>query len=641
MGVLAAGVTLSFAAIAAPTDRQSTYNQAQAALDRNDWSAAATGFAPLLPTDPHKRLGRSEAVIAARLGEALMHLGRKDEAQAWTARAVADLPNDPALIDTWLSAGNTARFSYDYDLAAKAYRAAVALAAGAKDNRTLMLARIGLAQAIMTTDPVAAAATLDETLGGDTGAMEPLALASIEALRARAAIIAGDRTAAQHWIGRALTHSGGLTENRVSGMQAEIRADAAVIARLSGDDEDARKYLAYTGAGRLEHMDWLGRYSGELPTCDPDGGPKPQDSVVVRFVITEDGRVEAAIPVYASRPGPTGALFAEAVSRWHWDPVDLKGANAFLRGTLRLELRCQSRPTPTALGQPFEVDTARWLEATHHIDAASRSALLAAPSYAGALVTSDDPLARALFGRPAEKGKTLSYAEAQHALELAGAPASAYALLAYSQTLHAQRGGGIRVAAGARATALSTLVPPLVQRFPRDKSSAWLELEWALDLESSGRFAPAQPLVAQVLSTPETVLPADDPIRRVAQLHAALIATRLGRAPAASAPPGLDAQQCSLFDTHPIPASVALSSEIFPRDAQRWGFEGHVEEDFDIGSDGRVRNVRTVLAYPPFVFGPGTEAAIRSFRYIPPAINGQAVGCDSQSVRINYRMPNG
>jgi outer membrane biosynthesis protein TonB len=58
---------------------------------------------------------------------------------------------------------------------------------------------------------------------------------------------------------------------------------------------------------------------------------------------------------------------------------------------------------------------------------------------------------------------------------------------------------------------------------------------------------------------------------------------------------------------------VATGSSQFPDEALRWKFEGYVQEAFDIADDGRVTNVRTVVSYPPFVFGPSTERAVRSF----------------------------
>lgn len=167
-------------------------------------------------------------------------------------------------------------------------------------------------------------------------------------------------------------------------------------------------------------------------------------------------------------------------------------------------------------------------------------------------------------------------------------------------------------------------------------------LEYALALEASGDFAQAQPFVRAVLAMPDSVLPASDPVRRVAQLHDALILSRSNDAAdarASLAKSGLDAGQCSLFDTHPIPASVSIASSRFPAEALRWHFEGYVREAFDITDDGRVANVRTIVAYPPFIFGPSTESAVKSFRYVPPSIDGKAVGCSGETQRVSYRLP--
>jgi hypothetical protein len=133
-----------------------------------------------------------------------------------------------------------------------------------------------------------------------------------------------------------------------------------------------------------------------------------------------------------------------------------------------------------------------------------------------------------------------------------------------------------------------------------------------------------------------------DPIRLVATLHRSLIEKKMGDAAAAQdrlAKAGLDAQQCSLFDVRPVATNASISSSAFPDEALRWGMEGVARESFDIAADGKVTGIRTVLAYPPFVFADATERAVGRFRYIAPTLDGAALGCAGQSINVHFKVP--
>ncbi len=141
---------------------------------------------------------------------------------------------------------------------------------------------------------------------------------------------------------------------------------------------------------------------------------------------------------------------------------------------------------------------------------------------------------------------------------------------------------------------------------------------------------------------PVRALPDDDPVRRVALLHKAMTASRLGQPmPTADLDAsGLTAAQCSIFDTHPVATNQSVNSNDFPEDALRWGFEGYVREDFDIDANGHVTDPRTVVAYPPLVFGKSTEQTVRRFQFLPPKIGDKPVGCMGQTMPVNYRRAN-
>jgi tetratricopeptide (TPR) repeat protein len=635
-------------AIGAPSSGpQAAYDAAQAAYDKRDWATAIAGFTPLLPSDPSHRLSRSQAVIASRLGDALVHADRREEATAWLDRVIADVPADDA--DTrdhaWLWRGDAARSGFDYPAAVAAYDHVFDDPQMAQDVLTLLNAGVGLAYVDVTRDPAHVAAVLDKllarldlptTVGTDI-------LAEVEDLRARAAINLGDRNAAQHWIERALNHSGGLTTGHVSVGQATIRDDAAIIARLRNDDEDTRKYLTYTGAGHMKSMDWIGHVDGDLPVCG--GEVAPQDSVVVQFYLGDDGKVAGALPVYASKAGDDGQIFAETVSHWRWNPADLRDVDPYYRFTLRLELRCATRPPPDQLGKPYEAALQSWLSSLGLPDGKLRYNEPFAPTRdsreSPGLHQADGAGIAALFKIvPASPEGRLHFSQMLDTIH--APPPALAALIMRIAKANGYRGHSIRSDGRLRSEALAAMQPAFRARFPDSAANAWLILEQALADEDSGDFANAPALLQAVIDTPAATLADDDPVRQVAILHLALSKARAGDPGAAHArlaAANLDAERCTLFDTHPVPASVDIASSQFPMDALRWRFEGYVQESYDILANGHVANIRTVLAYPPFVFSQDTERAVASFRYLPPSIGDAPVGCQGETKAVRYHIP--
>ena len=99
---------------------------------------------------------------------------------------------------------------------------------------------------------------------------------------------------------------------------------------------------------------------------------------------------------------------------------------------------------------------------------------------------------------------------------------------------------------------------------------------------------------------------------------------------------GLDPEQCELVDMTPIALNVRMSSDDFPKEALRWGFEGWVQISYDIDTQGRVVEPRTVIAYPPFVFGPATEKTASRFRYQPIYRAGKSISCTGYTFKVRY-----
>jgi tetratricopeptide (TPR) repeat protein len=636
-----AGVASTGFADTPPGSAQAVYDSAQAALDKDDWSAAAKGFGSLIPPNPGAVLSRSRAVIAGRLAKALVHLGRFDEARVMGERAVASLPpDDPELPDALLTTANAAQAGYDYPYAARLYQRAIAAADKANMLGVSINARAGFAESQATVDPLEVARVLDVVLSDTATAskLDKIQLSFMEDLRARAAMNAGDLEAAASWITRAVDESGGLTTTNVNLAQVAIRTDAAIIHSLRNNTELTRKYLAYTGAGHLPNIDWITTYNGELPVCG--SGVKPGETVVVQFSIADDGHVTVATPLYASRPGPMGAAFAQDVSQWQWDPSSLKGVDAFWRGSLVLQLGCQSRPSPDSLATPIRTSLSAWL----------RSKGVDTSDHPDSFVAADDPRLTmnspaaipALLGRMSSHKDVAEIAQRlQAVLDGNNAPAAAYALMiirhasanAYGRNTYAAQ-------ARARASFYEDVVPGFRTRHPDDPATALLLLDWGLALEDSGDFEKAYPLLKAVTAMSVATVPADAPIRQVALLHLALAGEKIGDHDAARilAASGISPDQCSLFDIHPVLESMKRAQ--FPEEAERWHFEGYAGVGYDVDGDGRPANVHTITAYPPFIFTAASEKSVRTFRYDAPKIGDKPVGCSGESFGMSYRIKN-
>ena len=314
---LVAGIAASPAIAATAQER---YDAAQAAFDGGNWEKAREGFASLIPAAPAP-LKSSQAVIAARLAEAQYHLNDFTAARATATRAVAGLADNPAERRiAQVTLGDAARADLDMPTSIATFKALDAEAGN--DTRLRLRAAVGIAQAAVVFDPPTAAAALD-AVQADVGMMKLLdkpMQAQLLALRGRAAFNAGDAASASRYFDRAISASGGLT-SRVSLTQVAIRSDAAIAKHLLGNEEAVRNLLTYAGAG---HIDWtdVSRGNMPLPQCalpgDRDDAPRRDDAVVIEFAINDDGNVDAAQTIYASRPGAMGLGFAALARDWSW-----------------------------------------------------------------------------------------------------------------------------------------------------------------------------------------------------------------------------------------------------------------------------------------------------------------------------------
>lgn len=639
-----AAVTMFRVASAAMADEvqqtpQALFNAGQAAFDRSDWPTAIANYraalATLRPTAP------STAVIHARLASALQQTQQRDAAEAEAKLAIErfaarKITKDDDLSLTYTLLGDLHRGGSDNDLAIAEYQHA--LTAMVTDApAALITPRYRLADAAVTADPALSAATLDTILADPVSfsKISKMDQANIYSVRAMAELNRGQAKLASTYVEKALTLVG-RTTTRVNLSQVRIRGDAALIYAKLGNEENVRQYLTYSGAGHLPDGSWLSAAEKNLPVCD--GVVGPQDVAVVEFAIGDNGHVSGAHTVYASRPGPVGAAFAAAVNDWRWQPEALVKLEPFWRASVRVELRCVKRPPAQGLSDPFGDATAAWLtKAGYDPDIVKRifdphaTAMAPVPAAFIALYKADSDRAAAAAATALDAALVAAQAPVDvraYALFLTARPQRTLAGRAYHAAL-ARNLAAARQALGTVAGA--------------DHARAWLQTEYGLELEASNALPAAKAALQPVVALPTAILPEDDPIRSLAVLHLSLIDKRAG-APALAeqriAEAGIDAEQCSLLDVRPVARNTDISSSSFPAEAMRWRFEGNVREAFDIAADGRVEDVRTVLSYPPFVFGPATEKAVAQFRYLPPTLGNQALGCVGQTVNVRFLLPN-
>ena len=115
---------------------------------------------------------------------------------------------------------------------------------------------------------------------------------------------------------RAKDRLGGMS-TRVDLADIVARSDLGIAALLAGREDEARRALAYAGAGYQQTgFDPGGRM--EPPPCG--NGLEPGDVAVVEFSIRNDGSVGYATPIYSSRHGEVAIAFAAAVRELVLEP---------------------------------------------------------------------------------------------------------------------------------------------------------------------------------------------------------------------------------------------------------------------------------------------------------------------------------
>ncbi|MDB5720634.1 MAG: hypothetical protein JWP15_1252 [Alphaproteobacteria bacterium] len=647
LGAAAAGCWLASAALAAPTPTvQQQFETATAALDSGRWADAITAYEAL---ERSIRNPRTLAVIRVRKGRALAGLGRIDEAASAFRLGLSDLPtNDPSLIEdrylALVTVGEIAQHDLDYGQALESFRAAKPLMTGMLERSR---ASKGLILTGMFYDAPAALAEADASLAAI--AAEKLPDKRIEAmfrnLRGRVLLNLGRPDEAKKELFRAITLLGGLT-SKVDAADLAARSDLSIAALRSGDEETARQYLAWTGAGQFANA----FPSGAEMTPPPCGEDlTPDDVAVVEFSIRDDGSVGTAQPIFASRQGPSALAFARAVQAWSWKPEALAKIGSLFRAMTRVEMRCTTsteRPSVLALLRNHVDD---WLAARGFPaeDSAARSdarRLQPLKTELARRETASGPdslalvpvLANLAVNAIVPRKDGLAYlARAEAIARREKAPAAAIAWFRIAQ-LGEERGWE----RGARDRYLASLQELAAKpEIAADSTAAGgVRLEIAETLYRAKRNNEAMAELRSLASTPG--LGEHDALRAAALVRLASLELAAGDDKAARATfarSGLTADQCSLVDTPPRRKSGSFSDSDFPMDAERWGFEGWVRTEWDVSATGAPVNVRTTVAYPPFVFSASAVRGFDRLRYEPTFRPGGGLACGGMSSRVNFR----
>lgn len=596
----------------------------------------------------HRAAGnpRSHAIVLVRKSAVLMALDRKDEAVAAARAGLAGLPARDATLDddryrAHLNLGRVAQSAVDYASAAAEYRQALAVADTETNKAVALLGEIETATFV---DPAAAQSALVEAKALLAKVkVEPVVSAEFARRESLLLLNQGDFEGARAKSAEAVKLLGGLTD-KTDLRDVSARSDTAIAALLAGKDEEARHYLAMTGAGRLPTGSFDPALQMMPPDCGGEAGLKPEDMAVIEFSIANDGSVIASQPIYAAGGGKVALEFARTALNWSWTPEQVKNLPLFFRYNIRVEMRCSTafeRPSVTnLLNANFET----WL--------ASKKLAVPPPS------ASSDALA--LPGQRA----TLAAVEAKDGAQSVTLLPSLYRLLENGVLPREEKNAlarrALTIADANGVPPLPRLVLDLVVRgtarsdgmrgngFVRDVMPLLSQPPYADDPQARSALrlfiADANPrgpgsrmreLLRQVADEP--ALAKNDPMRVVALVRLASLDQQAGDAAAARAAfeeSGLAANQCGIIDA---PPRLLHASGDFPREAMTWGFGGWTRTQFDVSAEGKVVNARAILSYPPFVFTKAGVSTVVGARYAKTYRPDGSLGCGAsiQGVRFS------
>ena len=655
---------------------QQDFDAAQVLMDAGNDAAARDAFTVLLARFAIGSTGQAVTLVRARLGNVLLAIGDADAAEPLLDAALAGLKGNSAQ-----AREERAVVTYDHgraqevlgklDSATTSYRDVVASGVfavnGVEDIRT----RLALARSAIWSDPAEARQQLDRLLAlpPATFGAKGDSRAQIETLRGRVELNNDQPGEARRWFTQAAKSAGGAETQKVTVADVRVRGDLALANFKLGRLDEVQKFIALSGSGSLVDEGMNRAVKMPLPACAPLTGLAPDAVAVVEFAIGSDGRVSGVTPIYASRGSGVRAvaarddgpevLFPQAVRRWYWNTADTAKLSAFWRQAVRVELRCQTTGNDSdPVWQSFEPGFTRWyaekrLRPLAEMVGNDAQVLPAIRTEIARREASDgaqspqliEPVrALAFNGAAPMTERRATFARWLALMDAAGVPAAVRGPARIDQigfiadNDHSAR----RDSARARRDGARALLAEQVAAGDGATRFAMLtRLRLAEVLDELKDPAGSRALLDAIVAAPDDVVGEADPMRTAALLriaNQAAAARDLATAARAIDATGLSPEQCALVDVRPQPVNAAIGNSDFPDAARRWATGGFTRIGYDITADGHTANVRTIMATPPFVFGPASEKAVARFKYQPVFRPGNTVGCMGNTQMIRFRF---
>lgn len=628
----------------APTLQQQ-FDAASDAVNLGQCAEAIQMFETLEANPAVQRNPTVAATIAVRKGRCLITAGRFSEGETTIRRGLPILSGKDGVAaedvrEGHISLGMAAMLRLDYDSAATEMQAALALSTGMSRLTPLtflsqILAFDGDGQALRY-------ATEAQTIATTAPDQDKKFIARVQTLRARALLNSGQYAEAYALLRDSLAKQGGLNL-KVGRDDLATRSDLAIAAMLNDKRGDARRYLAYTGAGRFEKSPFTTARTMRPPLCGVDG-VTPDDVAIIEFAVDEDGSVSGVMPIYTRGNRDVALAFARAVLDWSWSPDDTKAIPVLFRTMTRVELRCTRAEDRPDIYQPLVDATARWLRdlpggaaSTWSGVPAARAAVLQRTAIDAARQAGDRPaLLGALIAigdnRVIPSGEsTAALTEAAHLADDLNAPATVRTLISLLQ-IHARDErkrwpAQFRLLLGqadltADPLAVATIRLAIVARIERPESSP--EAATLLDAVIDDGALPARhPLKVNALLHRADILAAN---KDLVGAHDMFTRT------------GLTEEQCALLGLTPVMRSSGASSSDYPMAAFEMGFEGWVKTEYDIAANGTTVAPRVTIAYPPYIFNDAGLSISRDTRYASSYRPSGDLTCSANTSNINFLM---
>lgn len=633
---------------------QQQFDTASAAAATLDCVKAVPLFTAL-ERDPRLKEGTlSQAAVAVRKGICLIRQGQNAEGEAAIAKGLPRIERAGAnfavdYTDGENALGDAALSRWDYENAKRHFKAGMAKQEGI--GRLSSLGRLARASAF--DGGTASLDYVDEGLrylAADPATSKDL-LAQWRTIRARALLNQGRNEDAYNELKTALALSGGLTL-KTSVSEASMRGDLALAALLLERKDDARKYMAYTGQGRLANSPFAVAVAMSPPDCGEASGLRPEDFAVVEFAIADDGSVLSPRTIY-TRGGPdVAAAFARAVGDWYWRPEDVNKIPGFYRIATRVELRCSAAAGPSQnINKDVFDRLTNWAAKQTGIEVpengdkqpalAALSRMIAETQAQGPFVRHAAASIQQALGESRYPTRPIASFPAAEASKLP--PEVVTAVSYYNRTfavterlITPKRVKASDVEAAAAEMLAFAREPAIAADPPVAAAAKFYALRLMPRKEPMGQ----QSAVLQEIAGDDRLGTAH-PLRQLALLDLANRAAAKGDLNAAQAyfqRTGLTEQQCALLGPTPALRRSGAGSEDFPNEAMAYGFEGWVRLEFDIKADGKTAGTRPVIAYPPFVFVDAATRMSSGLRFETSYRPGGNVACSANNSTIRFVM---